>query len=129
MTAIPDLERVFEISLLGMIASGYFAVAGSGTLDPLTAILTGAGLLWRLLQVIGRVRWTIPTGWITWATFGYILFYPVDYLYFSDRDFVRATVHLVFFLAVIKILTASTERDYLYLKVLAFLELLGAAVV
>lgn len=127
--AIPTLERVFEISLLGMIASGYFAVAGSGTLDPLTAILTGAGLLWRLLQVVGRLRWTIPAGWISWATFGYILLYPVDYLYFSDRDFVRATVHLVFFLAVIKILTASTERDYLYLKVLAFLELLAAAVV
>ena len=129
MTAIPTLERVFEISLLGMMASGYFAVAGSGTLDPLTAALTGAGLLWRLLQVMGGLRWTIPTGWITWTTFGYILFYPVDYLYFSQHDFVRATVHLVFFLAVVKILTASSERDYLYLKVLAFLELLAAAIV
>ncbi len=129
MTSIPTLERVFEISLLGIIASGYFAVAGSGTLDPLTAILTGAGLLWRLLQVVGRLRWTIPARWISWATFGYILLYPIDYLYFSDRDFLRATVHLVFFLAVIKVLTASTEREYLYLKVLAFLELLAAAVV
>ena len=129
MTAIPTLERVFEISLLGMMASGYFAVAGSGTLDPLTAVLTGAGLLWRLLQVLGGLRWTIPTRWISWATFGYILFYPVDYLYFSQQDFVKATVHLVFFLAVVKILTASSERDYLYLKVLAFLELLAAAVV
>ena len=129
MTAIPTLERVFEISLLGMMASGYFAVAGSGTLDPLTALLTGAGLLWRLLQVLGGLRWTIPTRWISWATFGYILLYPVDYLYFSQQDFVKATVHLVFFLAVVKILTASSERDYLYLKVLAFLELLAAAVV
>lgn len=129
MSTIPTLERVFEISLLGMMASGYFAVAGSGTLDPLTAILTGAGLLWRLLQVLGGLRWTIPARWISWATFGYILLYPVDYLYFSQRDFLRATVHLVFFLAVIKILTASNERDYLYLKVLAFLELLAAAVV
>ncbi|MBY0504582.1 MAG: DUF3488 and transglutaminase-like domain-containing protein [Bryobacteraceae bacterium] len=129
MSTIPALERVFEISLLGMMASGYFAVAGSGTLDPLTALLTGAGLLWRLLQVAGGLRWTIPTRWIGWATFAYILFYPVDYLYFSQRDFLRATVHLVFFLAVVKILTASTERDYLYLKVLAFLELLAAAVV
>ncbi len=129
MTTIPTLERVFEISLLGMIASGYFAVAGSGTLDPLTALLTGAGLLWRLLQVMGGLRWTIPPQWISLATFAYIVFYPIDYLYFSQQDFVRATVHLVFFLAVVKILTASTERDFLYLKVLAFLELLAAAVV
>lgn len=129
MTTIPTLERVFEISLLGMIASGYFAVAGSGTLDPLTAVLTGAGLFWRLLQVMGWLRWTIPPQWIGWATFAYIVFYPLDYLYFSQQDFVRATVHLVFFLAVLKILTASTERDYFYLKVLAFLELLAAAVV
>ncbi len=129
MTATPALERVHEIGLLGMIASGYFAVAGSGTLDPLTAVLTGAGLLWRLLQVLGYLRWTIPTRWISWATFGYILLYPIDYLYLSDQDFVRATVHLVFYLAVVKILTVSSERDYLYLKVLAFLELLAAAVV
>ena len=37
-------------------------------------------------------------------------------------------MHLVFFLAVLKILTASTNRDNLYIAVIAFLELLAAAI-
>ena len=37
-------------------------------------------------------------------------------------------MHLVFFLAVAKTLTARTNRDYTYLAVIAFLELLAAAI-
>ena len=37
-------------------------------------------------------------------------------------------VHLVCFLAVLKILTARTNRDYTYVKMIAVMELLAAAV-
>ena len=37
-------------------------------------------------------------------------------------------MHLLFFLAVMKILTARTNRDYLYTAIIAFLELLAAAI-
>jgi transglutaminase-like putative cysteine protease len=57
----------------------------------------------------------------------YAAFFPVDY-FFLSRDFLSATVHLVFFLAVVKILTAKTNRDSLYLAAIAFLELLAAAI-
>jgi len=46
---------------------------------------------------------------------------------FRER-FIPSAVHLVFFVAVAKILTAKTNRDYLFLKVIAFLELLAACV-
>lgn len=62
---------------------------------------------------------------ITALTLAYIGFYPIDYFYFS-RQFLQATVHLVFFLAITKVLTARTNRDYTYVKVIAFLELLAA---
>ena len=45
----------------------------------------------------------------------------------SKRGPAAATVHMLFFVAVIKILTASTQRDYLYVKLIAGLELLAAA--
>ncbi|HEY2013520.1 MAG TPA: transglutaminaseTgpA domain-containing protein, partial [Bryobacteraceae bacterium] len=45
-----------------------------------------------------------------------------------SREFLGATVHLVFFLAIMKILTAKTSRDHLYTAVIAFLELLAAAI-
>ncbi len=37
-------------------------------------------------------------------------------------------MHLVFFVAVVKIVTGRTDRDYLFLKVIAFMELLAACV-
>src|ERR1035438_10361761 len=56
----------------------------------------------------------------------YTGFFALDYFLLS-RDFLTATVHLVFFLAVMKILTAKTNRDYLYTAAMAFVELLAAA--
>ena len=45
---------------------------------------------------------------------------------YVSREFIPATVHLVCFLSVVRILSARTNRDYFFVKVLAFLELLGA---
>ncbi len=110
-----------------MLATGYFAVAASGYLDWPTATLTLAGLCLRVLMVAGLLEFEIPGRRVAALTLLYIGFFSVDYLYVS-ASFLKATVHLVFFLAVIKLLTAKTDRDYTYIKVIATLELLAAAV-
>jgi len=48
-------------------------------------------------------------------------------LYISG-EFLPATVHFIFFLLVCKVLTAQSTRDFTYLKLLAALELLAAAI-
>ena len=126
-TASP-VDRFFELSLLGLLASGFLAVAGSGYLDPPTIVLTAAALLIRTLLVAGLIRFELPPLVVTLVTLAYVAFYPVDYFYIS-RSFIPAAIHLVFFVAVVKILTARTDRDYLFLKVIAFLELLAACIV
>lgn len=120
------VEKFFQLSLLGLVASGFLAVAGSGYLDLATTSLTAAGLLLRAALATGLLRFEISERAVTILTIAYIGFYPLDYQFFS-ADFLTATVHLVFFLAVIKILTAKTNRDYLYTAVIALLELLAAA--
>src|SRR5208282_5046849 len=65
---------------------------------------------------------------VTVLTLAYIAFWPVDY-FFISHSFIPAAIHLVFFVAVVKILTGHTDRDYLLLKVIAFLELLAACIV
>ena len=52
-SAAVSVERFFQFSLLGLVASGYLAVAGSGYLDNPTIILTAAGLLLRALLIGG----------------------------------------------------------------------------
>ena len=120
------VERFFEFSLLGMVAAGYFAVVGSGYLDWPTAALTLAGLCLRGLMVSGLADFELSGRTTAALTLLYMGFYPVDYLFVSGT-FLRATVHLVCFLAVLKILTAKTNRDYTYVKVIAVLELMAAA--
>jgi transglutaminase-like putative cysteine protease len=122
-----SVERFFEAALLGLVASGYLAVAGSGYLDLPTIVLTAAGLALRGLVVFGVVQLEISERAATIGTIAYSGFYIADYLLLS-RDFLQATVHLVFFLAVAKVLTARTGRDHLYTAVIAFLELLAAAI-
>ncbi len=108
-----------------MVASGYLAVAGSGYLDLPTMVLTATALVARCLMVLGVFRLRLTAGQVNAAALAYAGFYPLDYMFIS-RELVPATVHLVFFLAITKILAAHTDRDFTYLKLIAFLELLAA---
>ena len=126
-SAAGSVERFFQFSLLGLVASGYLAVAGSGYLDFPTIALTAAGLLLRALLILNVLRLEISEQLAALVALSYTGFFALDYFLLS-RDFLTATVHLVFFLAVMKILTARTNRDHLYTAVIAFLELLAAAI-
>src|SRR5215471_9996235 len=126
-TSATNVERFFQFSLLGLVTSGYLAVAGSGYLDGPTIALTSAGLLSRALWILGILRFEISDRATTTVTAAYGGFFALDYLVLS-REFLASTVHLLFFLAVMKILTARSNRDYLYTSVIAFLELLAAAI-
>ncbi|MBI1895664.1 MAG: DUF3488 domain-containing protein [Acidobacteria bacterium] len=121
------VERFFQFSMLGMLASGYLAVAGSGYLDAPTVAAMAAGLAVRALMILGYVRRELPPPWVNAATLAYAGFYPIDYAFVST-DFLAATVHFVFFLAIVKVLTAKTNRDYFFVKAVAFLEILAASI-
>ena len=125
--AAASVERFFQFALWGLVVSGYLAVAGSGYLDAPTVMLTGAGLLARALLISGALRFDISPKLVVALTLVYVGFFPLDY-FFLSRAFIQSTVHLVFFLAVIQILTSRTNRDYFFMATIAFLELLAAAI-
>src|SRR5580704_11562479 len=120
-------DRFFEFSLLGLLTSGFLAVVGSGYLDAPTTVITAVALIIRALISAGLFRLDLPSGVVTAVTLAYVGFYPLDY-FFISQSFIPSAVHLVFFVAVVKILTGETNRDYLFLKVIAFLELLAACI-
>jgi transglutaminase-like putative cysteine protease len=122
-----QIDSFFEWSLLGLVVSGYLAVAGSGYIDTPTILLAGLGLLLRGLIAGGFIRMRIPVAAQLSVAIAYMGFYPIDY-FFVSKEFLPATVHLVFFLAVFHILTASTMRDFFFVKMIALLEILAATV-
>jgi protein-glutamine gamma-glutamyltransferase len=124
---LKSVERFFQFSLLGMLASGYFAAVSTGYLDFPTQALTLAALALHTAKACGWLRFELSNRLVAVLTLAYLGFYPLDYEYFSG-SFPSATVHLVFFLASIKLLTAATDRDYAHLKIMAALGLIAAAV-
>jgi transglutaminase-like putative cysteine protease len=129
-SAVPGsgVERFFQYSLLGLVASGFLALAGSGHLDPATIAITASALLVRALLIAGVLDFEFSGAAANWLALACIVFYGVDYQFLS-RDFIAATVRLVLFLASIKTLGASSSRDYAFVRVIAFLELLAACVI
>ena len=123
---LPTVERYFQFSLLGMLASGYFALAGSGYLDLPTLVIPVLALAVRSGMAGGWIESVLSQRAVAILTLAYLVFFPLDY-WLVSRSLPEATLHLVLFLAVVKLLTAVTERDYAYLKAIAALELLAAA--
>lgn len=120
-------EAFFQWALVFLVATGFGALASTGRLDRPTAALVATALLVRaLLVALGR-RPPLSERVVRVLTILYIGFYPIDFLYLS-ASFLDATIRLVLFLAVVKLLASGSGRDYFHLGVIAFLELLSAAV-
>jgi transglutaminase-like putative cysteine protease len=127
-TASPSaaIEKFHEASLLGMLAAGYFALAAS--LDWATAAITFAALIIRVLMAMGIVRFELAPMAVLILALAGIAFYPLDGQFIS-QSFLAATVHLACLLAVIKILSARKRSDFVWVRLIALLELPAAALV
>lgn len=120
------IERFFQLSVLGLLASGYLALAGSGRVDPPLLSVTGAALALRASAAAGILRWQLPARWATWLALVSVAFAFVDWKLIS-RDLLTAGIHLILALTAVFALAARTARQYGVLIALAFLELLAAA--
>src|SRR5690242_2623896 len=123
----PAVERYFEVSLYLLVLTGFVTLASTGGLDLPAALLVGAAILFRGYLLVTRRTLVIPERWTTTLTLAYVAFYLADYFVFSGV-FVTATVHLVLFVMIVRLFSATRERDYYFLAVIAFLMVLAAAV-
>jgi len=121
------IDYFFELSLYLFVTTGFITAAATGKLDLPSVVVVSAALAVRGLGFLGVWRFSISPGAVTRLTIGYFFFYAFDYLFLS-RTFVDATGHLVFFVMVVKLFSTRVNRDFLYLGLLAFLEMLLAAI-
>lgn len=121
------IERYFEVSLYLLLVSGFVTLVSTGKLDLPTVGVVGGAFTYRgLLLRRGEVR-NLQERWVTLATWFLFLFYVADFFVIS-LSFVTATMHLMLFGMVLKLFSVHRRRDHVYLVVLAFLEVLGAAI-
>jgi protein-glutamine gamma-glutamyltransferase len=127
------INRYFEFSLFLMLGVGFLSLAGTGKMDLFTVGLMGAALLLRALQLWKKSSFLLSSRAVFRATLCYIPFYFLDlFLLLRSLDnalerLLLATIHLIFFTAVLKMFSAERPRDYLFLAALAFAQMLAAA--
>ena len=136
--ALPDsppdpIDRYFELSLFFLLAVGFLTLAGTGKMDFFTVSFMGLALAGRAVLLWRNTGFQLSPRLVSRVTVFYIPFYFLDVLFLEAaretilERFLLATIHLVFFTAVIKMFSARSTRDYIYLAALAFAQMLAAA--
>src|SRR3984893_9002635 len=132
-------ERFFRASLLLLIFTSLCTLALTGKLDPFTAVLAPAAVIYK------AIRWwqgrpnELQNSRATWLVIAYLAFFPLD-MFILSRVLVQnsanpplyaalmAAVHFLLFVMLVRLYSAVTDRDAVFLTMLAFAGILASAV-
>lgn len=132
-------EKFFRESLFFLILSATATIVSTGKLDPFTAVLAPAAILYKGYRSWRGNSPELSHGAATRLVVAYVFFFPLDCLLVS-RAFVGnssspavyaallATVHFLLFITVVRLYSAATDRDALFLAMLSFAAVLVSAV-
>jgi len=133
------VRRYFEVSLYLLLLISVLTLISTGKLDPVSVVVPPVVLL------IKGYRWWQGRGpelshrAATWCVVAYFVFFPLDLWVFSRAlaagapnpalyAALLAAIHLMLFALIVRLYSASTPRDYLFLAMLAFTAMLAAAI-
>ncbi len=141
VTSVPALpaERFFRTSLFLLMATAVATLVSTGKLDLVTMIIAPSAVLYKGIRWWRRCPAEIPQRIATRLVVAYLLVFPLDVVFLS-RSFVAASsnpalysallgaVHFLLFVMLIRLYSASTDRDALFLTMLSFAAILASAV-
>ena len=133
------VQRYFEVSLFLLIAIGVASLVSTGKLDPISTVVPP------VLVALKGWRWWRGHGpelshrVATWLTILYFFFFPVDLIFFSRAlaegspnpllfAALLSAIHLMLFALIVRLYSARTTRDYLFLTMTAFALMLVTAI-
>ncbi|HEY7183967.1 MAG TPA: DUF3488 and transglutaminase-like domain-containing protein [Blastocatellia bacterium] len=121
-----SLDRYFIISSYAMFVTGYVMLASTDQLDVLSlglfAMILGAG--W--LIDTGRISWSLGPRNANWLMAGGLTLVIAEWYVFGASP-VTVTLHFVFFAAALKLLRRKASRDWIWLYVVTFCQVLMTA--
>jgi protein-glutamine gamma-glutamyltransferase len=141
VTSVPALpaERFFRTSLFLLMATAIVTLLSTGKLDLLTMIVAPSGILYKGVRWWRHCPAEIPHHIATRLVVGYLFLFPID-VFFLSRAFVAASsnpalyaallgaVHFLLFVMLVRLYSATTDRDALFLTMLSFAAILASAV-
>ena len=106
--------------------SGFFSLVLTGRLDLPSIFIFTTGLGVSCYRSEKGLPALLSGRGALLLSFAYIVFFPFD-LAILSQSFIPASIHLVLFLQLAKLYQEKTDKDYFYLIVLSFLQILAAS--
>jgi hypothetical protein len=132
-------ERFFRASLFFLVLTSSAALIGTGKLDAVTSIFVSVAILFKGFRwLLGKAPEISPRT-ATLLVICYLGVFPIDVFYLS-RAFVAGStnpalysallgaVHFLLFVMVVRLYSAITDRDSVFLAMLAFAAILATAI-
>lgn len=120
------MKRYFQISCHALLVTAFVALALTGRLDTPAIVLFTIGLAASAYRTAMRMPPLLSARGAFLLSCGYIFFFLADMAILS-RSFIPASIHLVLFLELAKLFQEKKDKDYLYLIILSFLQILAAS--
>src|SRR5215475_545702 len=132
-------ERFFRASVFLLILTGVLCIVSTGKLDLLSSAIAVIGLLYKGHRWWNRHPPELSTRTATILVTGYLAFFPFD-IFILSRMFAAgspnpalyggliAAVHFLLYITLVRLYSAATDRDALFLSMLSFAAVLASAV-
>ena len=138
-TPLSAVQRYFEVSLFLLVSTGLLAVVSTGKLDFISVLLPSIALAYKGFRVWRGRGPELSQRVATWLVLAYFLVFPIDLWMFSRNlaegapnptlyAALLASVHLLLFATLVRLYSATTNRDYAFLAVLAVTAMLASAI-
>ena len=120
------LERYFRFSSYTLLTTSFLMLVATRQLDWPSTLLFSGVLLFGWFVDARRVQWTMPPLLMSVLMLVFLPFPLIDWLVLQTSPIVTL-IHFIFFASAMKLLQAKRSRDWLWLYVVAFFQMLLAA--
>jgi len=132
-------ERFYRTALFFLVLTSVITLVATGKLDLFTTIAAPVFVLYKGLRWWRGFPVELPQTIATRLVVSYVFFFPIDAIFLS-RSFAAASlnpnlyaalvasVHFLLFVTVVRLYSATTDRDALFLSMLAFAGVLASAI-
>ncbi len=120
------LDRYFRTSSYCLFAISFLMLVATRQLDWISPILYVAALMFGWEVDAGKSKWKISTTLTSWLMLAFLPFPFIDWLILRTNPIV-ALVHFIFFASAMKLIQAKRDRDWIWLYVVSFFQMLLAA--
>jgi len=132
-------DRFYRTALIFLVLTSVLTLAATGKLDPFTSVLAPTVILVNAILFWRGTPFVLQQSTATRLVVAYLFVFPLDALLVFHNlgsatanpvlyAVLLASVHFLLFVTAVRVYSATTDRDALFLAMLAFAAILAAAI-